>query len=45
MTGCTDLRNIFRGDAERENTNRGAGVLAFPESKDGFLKVPSVFEE
>ena len=28
----------------RENTNQGAGVEAFPESKDGYLKVPPVFE-
>ena len=45
MTGGTDLRNIFRDDTERENTNRGAGVEAFPESESGFLKVPPVFEE
>jgi aspartyl-tRNA(Asn)/glutamyl-tRNA(Gln) amidotransferase subunit C len=44
MTGGTDLTNIFRGDTERENTNRGAGVLAFPETKDGYLKIPRVFE-
>ena len=44
MTGGTDLRNILRDDAERENTNRGAGVDAFPEKKDGYLKVPAVFE-
>jgi aspartyl-tRNA(Asn)/glutamyl-tRNA(Gln) amidotransferase subunit C len=44
MTGGTDLKNIFRGDTERENTNRGAGVEAFPKSKDGFLEVPAVFE-
>jgi len=48
MTGGTDLRNIFREDAVenggRENTNQGAGVEAFPESKDGFLKIPPVFE-
>jgi aspartyl-tRNA(Asn)/glutamyl-tRNA(Gln) amidotransferase subunit C len=44
MTGGTDLHNVFREDAERENTNRSAGVEAFPESKDGFLKVPPVFE-
>jgi aspartyl-tRNA(Asn)/glutamyl-tRNA(Gln) amidotransferase subunit C len=44
MTGCTDLRNIFRGDTERENTNRGAGAKSFPESESGFLKVPPVFE-
>jgi aspartyl-tRNA(Asn)/glutamyl-tRNA(Gln) amidotransferase subunit C len=48
MTGGTDLTNVFRADGEdnggRENTNRGAGVDAFPESKDGYLKVPPVFE-
>jgi aspartyl-tRNA(Asn)/glutamyl-tRNA(Gln) amidotransferase subunit C len=30
--------------AGHENTNRGAGVETFPETKDGFLKVPPVFE-
>jgi aspartyl-tRNA(Asn)/glutamyl-tRNA(Gln) amidotransferase subunit C len=44
MTGGTDLRNVFRSDTERENTNRGAGIEAFPESENGFLKVPPVFE-
>ena len=48
MTGGTDLINVFREDAVenggRENTNRGAGVDAFPESKDGYNKVPPVFE-
>lgn len=48
MTGGTDLVNVFREDGEeaggRENTNRGAGVDAFPESKDGYNKVPPVFE-
>jgi len=44
MAGGTDLKNIFRGDTEHENTNRGAGVKAFPEEKSGFLKVPPVFE-
>jgi aspartyl-tRNA(Asn)/glutamyl-tRNA(Gln) amidotransferase subunit C len=54
MTGGTDLRNVFREDGAvdandnereggRENTNQGAGVEAFPESKDGYLKVPPVF--
>ncbi len=43
MAGGTDLKNVFRDDAERENTNRGAGTEAFPEKKDGFLKVPPVF--
>jgi aspartyl-tRNA(Asn)/glutamyl-tRNA(Gln) amidotransferase subunit C len=44
MTGGTDLTNVLRDDDERENTNRGAGTDAFPESKNGFLKVPPVFE-
>ena len=44
MTGCTDLRNVFRNDTERENTNRGAGIESFPENENGFLKVPPVFE-
>jgi aspartyl-tRNA(Asn)/glutamyl-tRNA(Gln) amidotransferase subunit C len=44
MTGGTDLKNVFRDDTERENTDRGAGVEAFPKSKDGFLEVPAVFE-
>jgi aspartyl-tRNA(Asn)/glutamyl-tRNA(Gln) amidotransferase subunit C len=45
MTGGTDLRNVFRDDTERENTNQGEGTLAFPESENGSLKVPRVFEE
>jgi aspartyl-tRNA(Asn)/glutamyl-tRNA(Gln) amidotransferase subunit C len=48
MTGGTDLKNVFREDSLEnggsENTNRGAGVDAFPESQDGFLKIPPVFE-
>ncbi len=44
MTGGTDLKNVFRSDTERENTNRGEGADAFPEKKDGFLKIPPVFE-
>jgi aspartyl-tRNA(Asn)/glutamyl-tRNA(Gln) amidotransferase subunit C len=44
MAGGTDLKNIFREDTERENTNRGAGVEAFPEKEKGFLKIPPVFD-
>jgi Asp-tRNA(Asn)/Glu-tRNA(Gln) amidotransferase C subunit len=48
MAGGSDLMNAFRPDTiedgGRENTNRGAGVDAFPESKDGYNKVPPVFE-
>ena len=44
MAGGTQLKNKFREDAATE-TNRGAGTDAFPESKDGFLKIPPVFTE
>src|SRR3989344_2550522 len=44
MNGGTELKNSFREDEERISTNQGAGVDAFPETKDGFLKVPPVFE-
>jgi aspartyl-tRNA(Asn)/glutamyl-tRNA(Gln) amidotransferase subunit C len=48
MAGGTDLVNVFREDGADdggpENTDRGAGVDAFPESKDGYNKVPPVFE-
>ncbi len=44
MTGGTDLRNMFRGDTDRESTNQRAGTEAFPEKKDGYLKIPPVFE-
>lgn len=45
MTGGTDLKNIFREDGERESTNRGAGVEAFPASEDNYLKIPPVFDD
>lgn len=47
MAGGTDLKNVFRADDERENTNRAAGTEAFPpesRNKEGFLKIPPVFE-
>jgi len=44
MNGGTEFKNSFREDEERTNTNQGAGADAFPESEDGFLKVPPVFE-
>jgi aspartyl-tRNA(Asn)/glutamyl-tRNA(Gln) amidotransferase subunit C len=44
MAGGTDLMNVLREDGARENTDRGDGVEAFPASKDGYLKVPSVFD-
>ena len=44
VAGGTTLINAFREDDERENTDRGKGVEAFPKTKDGFLKIPPVFE-
>ena len=44
MTGGTDLRDVLRADAERENTNQGFGIEAFPGSQNGYLKIPPVFE-
>lgn len=43
MTGGTTFKNIFREDDERENTNAVSGTESFPETKDGFLKIPPVF--
>lgn len=43
MAGGTTNRNVFREDDERKNTNKDAGVEAFPEKENGFLKIPPVF--
>lgn len=47
MNGGTMLTNAFREDGAAnggpESTNRGAGVEQFPDSEDGFLKIPPVF--
>lgn len=45
LTGGTELKNILREDDERENTNQGDGIEQFPDSHDGFLKIPPVFGE
>jgi len=45
MSGGTEIKNAFREDEERENTDRGAGTDAFPETDNGFLKIPPVFGE
>lgn len=43
MTGGTLLRSITREDAHKNNdTRRGAEL--FPDSHDGYLKVPNVFD-
>ena len=37
-------KNVSREDTERQGTNQGEGVGAFPHHKDGYLEVPQVFE-
>ena len=44
MTGGTLLKNITREDEFNDIKDQGKGVESFPESKDGYLKVPPVFE-
>ena len=44
MTGGTRLLNVLREDGAVLDDDTGKGVGAFPESEDGFLKVPPVFE-
>ncbi len=44
-TGGTDLKNILREDEEKaERLGPDEVVDAFPDSQDGYLKVPPVFE-
>lgn len=43
MNGGTLLKNAFREDSGPANTNRGEGVEQFPETKDGYLKIPPIF--
>lgn len=45
ITEGISQKNAFRDDEESKNTNQGAGVDQFPESRDGFLKIPPVFGE
>lgn len=40
-----EIENVFRDDAASENTNQGKGVTNFPESHNGFLRIPPVFEK
>jgi len=44
MAGSTTLKNAFRDDDASEKTNLRAGVEQFPETENGFLKIPPVFE-
>lgn len=46
VSGGTDLVNAFRKDKydKEKQLSRERVVQAFPEEKNGFLKVPPVFE-
>lgn len=45
MTGGTDIQNVFRDDELNPKKYRPTGgTEQFPEQKDGYLKVPKVFE-
>ena len=45
MTGGTSLRNIFREDSpEAKSRKVKGGTEEFPDSKDGYLRVPKVFD-
>jgi len=46
VSGGTDLVNEFREDEydKEKQLSKDKAVQAFPEEKDGYLKVPPVFE-
>lgn len=47
MTGGTELKNILREDEvfeEGHYDDAGSIVHQFPDSKEGFLKIPKVFD-
>ncbi len=43
LTGGTSLKNVFRQDKAGISNDVARGSEAFPESHDGYLKVPPVF--
>ena len=44
MTGGTDLRSVYREDKPGIFDDCGKGPANFPDKKDGFLRVPKIFE-
>lgn len=44
MTGGTDLRSVYREDKPNIFDDSGKGPDSFPDEKDGFLRVPKIFE-
>lgn len=43
MTGAPRLLNALREDGELLDDDLGKGADAFPDNKNGFLKIPNVF--
>jgi aspartyl-tRNA(Asn)/glutamyl-tRNA(Gln) amidotransferase subunit C len=43
MNGGTTLRNVFRNDSDRLDTQKQRGMESFPEETNSLLKVPAVF--
>ncbi len=43
VAGGTSFSNVFREDVPGEGMDGEAARTAFPETEDGFLKVPPVF--
>lgn len=44
VSGGTSLSNAFREDTPGNGKSGEAARMMFPETEDGFLKVPPVFE-
>jgi len=44
MTGGTNLRSVYREDKPNIFDDCGKGSESFPDKKDGFLRVPKIFE-
>ncbi len=43
MTGGTNLRSVVRLDETGRTSDTGRGAESFPDTKNGYLKVPPVF--
>ena len=43
MTGGTELKSVVREDVAGNTDDTGKGPEQFPDSKNGYLKVPPIF--
>ncbi|OGY63449.1 MAG: hypothetical protein A3I89_04510 [Candidatus Harrisonbacteria bacterium RIFCSPLOWO2_02_FULL_41_11] len=44
MAGGTELKNVLREDELGKTDDTGRGPEQFPETKNGYLKTPPIFE-